>query len=99
MKYILSLAFKELECISCSAMSNSLRPHGLYVAHQALSMKSLSKNTGEGCHFFLQGNLPDPGKIEPTYPALQTDALPSELLGKPFKELTTPKSSSSVILA
>ena len=30
-----------------------------------------------GCHFFLQGNLPDPG-MEPWYPALQADALTSE---------------------
>ena len=32
-----------------------------------------------GCHFLLQG-------IEPGSPALQTDALPSETLGKPFRE-------------
>ena len=26
-------------CVSCSVVSNSLRPHGLYIAHQApLSM-------------------------------------------------------------
>ena len=30
-----------------------------------------------GCHFLLQGNLPDPG-IEPGSPALQADSLPSE---------------------
>ena len=33
-------------------------------AHGALS----GKNTGVGCHFLLQGNLPDPG-IKPTSPA------------------------------
>ena len=32
--------------------------------------------------FSYLGNLPDPG-IEPTYPALQADLLPSELPGKP----------------
>ena len=37
-----------------------------------------------GCHFLLQGNLPDPG-IEPRSPALQADALTSELPGKPKK--------------
>ena len=31
---------------------------------------SLGKNTGVGCHFLLQGNLPDPG-IKPGSPALQ----------------------------
>ena len=40
------------------------------------------KNTGVGCHFLLQGNLPDPG-IKPRSPALQEDSLPSEPPGKP----------------
>ena len=35
-----------------------------------------------GCHFLLQGNLPDPG-IEPASPVLQADSLPAESLGKP----------------
>ena len=39
-----------------------------------------------GCHFLLQGNLPDPG-IEPGSPALQADALPSESPGKPVLSL------------
>ena len=43
------------------------------------------KSTGVGFHFLLRGYLPDPG-IEPRYPALQTDALPSEpsFFKKPF---------------
>ena len=32
------------------------------------------KNTEVGCHFLLQGNLPDPG-IEPEPPALAADSL------------------------
>ena len=40
------------------------------------------KNTGVGCHFLLQGNLPDPG-IEPGSPALQADSSPSEPPEKP----------------
>ena len=43
---------------------------------------SPDKNTGVGCHFLLQGNLPDPG-IEPRSTALQADSLPSEPPGKP----------------
>ena len=39
------------------------------------------KNTGVGCHFLLQGNLPDPG-IKPGSPALQADALSSKPPGK-----------------
>ena len=48
------------------------------VAHQApLSMGFSRQNTGVGCHFLLQGNLPNPG-IEPRSPTLQADALTSE---------------------
>ena len=36
--------------------------------------------------FLSPGNLPYPG-IEPGSPAMQADSLPSELPGKPFKEL------------
>ena len=35
-----------------------------------------------GCHFLLQGNLPDPG-IEPGSPTFQADALTTEPPGKP----------------
>ena len=42
---------------------------------------SPGKNTGVGCHFLLQGNLPNPG-IERRSPALQADALTSEPPGK-----------------
>ena len=39
------------------------------VAHQAPLWNFPGKNTGVGCCFLLQGNLPDPG-IEPTSPHL-----------------------------
>ena len=42
----------------------------------------LGKNTGVGCHFLFQGNLPNPG-IKPRSPTFQADSLPSEPLGKP----------------
>ena len=35
-----------------------------------------------GCHFLLQGNLPNPG-IKPRFPTLQADSLPAEPQGKP----------------
>ena len=41
-----------------------------------------------GCHFLLQGNLPNPG-IEPWSPALQADSLPTELQGKPIYDKPT----------
>ena len=51
------------------------------VTHQApLSLEFSGKSTGVGCHFLLQGNLPNLG-IEPGSPALQ--ALPSEPPWKP----------------
>ena len=34
--------------------------------------------------FPIPGDLPDPGMMEPGSPALQADALPSELPGKPL---------------
>ena len=39
-----------------------------------------------GLPFPSPGNSPDPG-IEPEFPALQVDSLPTELLGKPFKQM------------
>ena len=53
------------------------------VASQAPLSNSPGKNTGVGCHSFLQGNLADPG-TEPGSPALQADSLPSEPSGKPY---------------
>ena len=41
-----------------------------------------AKNTGEGCHAFLWGNLPNP-RIKPTCPTLQADSLPTEPPGNP----------------
>ena len=47
---------------------------------------SPGKNTGMGCHAFLQGNLPSPG-IELKSPTLKADSLPSESPGQPFCRL------------
>ena len=52
-------------------MSDSLRPHGLYVAHQTpLSMGFCRQEYWNGLSFPPPGNLPNPG-IEPASPALQ----------------------------
>ena len=46
-------------CVNHSVMSNSLRPHGLYIAYQASPpWNSPDKNTGVGCHFLLLGIFP-----------------------------------------
>ena len=75
-------------CVSCSVMSDSLRPHGLLPA--LCPWNSPGKNTGVGKEkkkrmlewvVILQGKLPHPG-IEPESLALQVHSLPSEPRGK-----------------
>ena len=54
------------------------------VAHQApLSTGFLRQEYWNGLPFTSPGDLPAPG-IKPASPALQADALPSELLEKPL---------------
>ena len=48
-----------------------------------------------GLPFPPPGDLPDPG-IEPTYPALQADSLPSKSLGKPSIDESIPLNEESV---
>ena len=66
------------------------------VAYQAAPTRLLlpwefpGKNTGVGCHFLLQRNLPNPG-IKPGSPALQADTLPSELPEKFSSHLGSPR--------
>ena len=62
---------------SCPTLCNPLD------AHQALPSMGFSRQEyWSGLPFPSPGDLPNPG-IEPRSPALQTDALPSEPLGKP----------------
>ena len=63
-------------------MSDSLQPHGLYVAYQPpLSMGFFRQEYWSGLPFPSPRDLPDP-RIEPSPPALQADALPSKRPGK-----------------
>ena len=63
-------------------MSDSSRPHELYVAHQApLSMEFSRKEYWSVLPFPYTGDLPNPG-IEPGSPTLQADDLLSEPPGK-----------------
>ena len=73
---------------TCSVVSNSLRPHGLQPTGLLCPWDFPGKNTGVGCHFLLQGNLPDSGiESEPSVsPALQTDSLPLSYWGSPGPE-------------
>ena len=61
------------ESESCSVVSDSLQPQGLQSP-----WNSPGQNTVSGWPFPPPGDLPNPG-IEPGSPALQADALPSEL--------------------
>ena len=73
---------KSAVCVNVLAVSDSLRPHGLWPARLPCPWSSSGKNTGVGSHSLLQWNLPDPG-VEPGSPALQVDSLPAEPQGKP----------------
>ena len=59
------------ESESCSVVSHSLQPHGLYSP-----WNSPGQNSGVKL-FPLPGDLPNPG-IKPRSPALQTDSLLAE---------------------
>ena len=46
---------------SCSVMSDSLLPHGLWPTRILCPWESPGKNTGVGCHALLQGIFPTQG--------------------------------------
>ena len=78
---------KDCTVLSCSVVSDSLRPHGLYPTRLLCPWDSPGKNTGEGCHPFLQGIFPTQGSKHSS-PTLQMDSLPSEPPGKPKGSIT-----------
>ena len=47
-------------CVSCSVVSDSLRPHGLYVAHQALLHGILQKGKQEWVAIPFSRGSPQP---------------------------------------
>ena len=74
--------FCESESVSHFVVSDSLRPHGLYVACQTpVSMEFSRQEYWSGLSFASPGDLPDPG-IEPKSPVLQADSLLSDPPGK-----------------
>ena len=67
------------------------------IARQApLFMKFSRQEYWSGLPFPSPGDLPDLG-IEPGSPALQADCLPSELPGKPYRDLETAQVSNDGI--
>ena len=63
-------------------MTHSLWPHGLYPDRLLCPRDFPSKNTGVGCHFLLQEDLPNP-RIEPVPPALVGGLFTTEPPAKP----------------
>ena len=82
LKKITSRWFQKERKWSHSVVSDSLRPHELQPTRVLCLRDFPGKNTGVGCHFFLQGIFPTQGSNSRS-PALRSDALPSELPGKP----------------
>ena len=69
-----------MRCVSCSVVSDSLRPHRLYATGLLCPRDFPGKDTGMGCHFFLQGIFlsqgSNPCSWSPVSPALQVESLP-----------------------
>ena len=61
-------------CESYSVVSDSLRPHDCSLPGSSVHGILQARNTGA---FPSPGDLPSP-EIEPKYPTLQADSLPSE---------------------
>ena len=61
---------------------DSLQPHGLQFPRFLCPWNFPGKNSGVGCHFLLQGDLPHPG-IKPASPALAGGFFTTEPPGKP----------------
>ena len=73
---------------ACSVVSDSLQPHGLYVAHQPpLSMKIFRQEHWSGLPFPTPGDLLHLG-IEPASPAFAGGFFTTEPPGKPQLVIT-----------
>ena len=59
--YSISIWSTESERVSGSVVSDSLQPHGLQPARLLCPWDFPGKNTGVGCHSFLQGIFPTQG--------------------------------------
>ena len=71
-------------CFRHSLMSDSLGPHGLQPSRLLCPLDFPGKNTGVGCHFFLQGIFLTQG-LNPRLLHWQTDSFPWSHQGSPLK--------------
>ena len=76
-------------------MFDSLRPHGAYEAPPSMGFSR--QEYWSGLPFPSPGDLPNPG-IEPGSPALQADALPSELPRKKLSYISNHSFASVISL-
>ena len=72
--------------LSCSVMSDSVQPYGLWPARLLYSWDFPVKNTGVGCHFVLQGIFLTQG-LNPCLLHWQVDSLPLSHLGILYEEV------------
>ena len=81
---------KRLTCVCAQslAMSNSLQPHGLHPARLLCPWDIPGKDTGLGCHFFLQGMF-QTQRLNLCPLHWQMNSLPLSYLGSPRRP--TPK--------
>ena len=73
----------QVTSVVCSAVSDSLPPHGLQPVRHLCPWASPGKNTGVGCHSLLQWIFPTQGLNPPVAPALAGGSLPLSHLGSP----------------
>ena len=64
--FTLHCSLLSVQCVyasvcACSVMFDSLQPHGPQPTRLLCPWDFPGKNTGVGCHFLLQGNVPDAG--------------------------------------
>ena len=87
--YVLSY-FRKVEVkvkVSCSVVSNSLRPHGLYSLPGSFVHGIFQPRTLEWVAISFPRGSSQPG-LEPGSPTLQVDSLQSETPGKPWVQLS-----------
>ena len=93
--------FNRLTCHAClrvcSALSDSLRPHGLYVAHQSpLSIEISRQDYWSRLPFPSPGDLPHPGMESPS---LMSPALAGGCVGSPNTQLPQHSPGPTLCLA
>ena len=75
---MMTLVTNTVVCVcACIVMSYSLQRYGLQPARLLCPWDFPGKNTGVGCCFLIQGDLPNPGvkPMSPISPALQANSL------------------------